>query len=52
MESQTHKDSFQTSNDVVVDPESEPEKVLCSHCLRNAKNGVKCKGIYVIDEYY
>jgi hypothetical protein len=52
VESQPQKDPCQASNDVSVNPESEPEKILCSHCLRTAKNGIKCKGICVADDAY
>jgi hypothetical protein len=52
VESQTQKDLCQASNDAPVNPESEPEKILCSHCLRTAKNGIKCKGICVADNDY
>jgi hypothetical protein len=52
VESQTQKDPFQASNDVSVNSESEPEKILCSHCLRIAKNGIKCKGICVANDDY
>jgi hypothetical protein len=33
-------------------PAAEPEKVLCPHCLRTAKNGIKCQGICVADSDY
>ncbi len=32
--------------------ESEPEKILCPHCLRTATNGIKCKGICVAESDY
>jgi hypothetical protein len=43
VESQTQKDLFQASNDIVVNPESEPAIILCFHYLRAAKNRIKCK---------
>jgi hypothetical protein len=33
-------------------PTAEPDKVLCPHCLRTAKNGIKCQGICVADSEY
>jgi hypothetical protein len=33
-------------------PAAESEKVLCPHCLRTAKNGIKCQGICVADSDY
>jgi len=32
--------------------ESEPEKILCPHCLRTNTNGIKCKGICVAESDY
>jgi hypothetical protein len=31
---------------------TQEEKILCSHCLRTATNGIKCKGICVADDNY
>jgi hypothetical protein len=48
----TETDKLQTSIDVKIDPEAEPPKVLCPHCLRTATNGIQCKGICVADNDY
>jgi hypothetical protein len=34
------------------DRSTNEEKVLCSHCLRTATNGIKCKGMCVADSDY
>ena len=28
------------------------EKILCKHCLRTAKNGIRCLGMCVADNDY
>jgi hypothetical protein len=33
-------------------PKSDAEKILCSHCLRTATNGIKCQGICVANSGY
>ena len=33
-------------------PETKPEPILCTHCLRTATNGIKCQGICVADSNY
>ena len=30
----------------------EKEKILCSHCMRTASNGVRCLGMCVADNDY
>ena len=32
--------------------EKKDEKILCSHCLRTASNGIRCMGICVADNDY
>lgn len=49
---QTEKDFFPASTNRNINPETEKEKVLCSHCQRTATNGIKCKGICVADNDY
>ena len=35
------------SNDLV-----DKEKILCSHCMRTASNGIRCLGMCVADNDY
>jgi hypothetical protein len=44
--------SASSDNDTIVDRAAIPEKIICSHCLRTATNGIKCKGICVADSDY
>ena len=30
----------------------EKEKILCSHCMRSASNGIRCLGMCVADNDY
>ena len=30
----------------------EKEKILCSHCMRTASNGIRCLGMCVADNEY
>ena len=30
----------------------EKEKILCSHCMRTASNGIRCLGMCVADDGY
>jgi hypothetical protein len=38
--------------DITNTQKLEPEKILCQHCKRTAKNGIKCQGICVADSDY
>jgi hypothetical protein len=49
---QTEKDKLQDHTHTTSDRETEPEKILCSHCQRTATNGIKCKGICVAESDY
>jgi hypothetical protein len=49
---QNENDKSQTSNGININQQTENEKILCSHCLRTATNGIKCKGICVADSDY
>lgn len=33
-------------------PQPEEDRILCPHCRRTARNGIKCKGICVADSDY
>jgi hypothetical protein len=46
------RDKSPASSNTQVDRSSEPEKIICPHCLRTATNGIKCKGICVADSDY
>lgn len=48
----TDKEKLQVNPEIQTHPEPETEKILCSHCLRTASNGIKCKGICVADSDY
>jgi hypothetical protein len=48
----THKSQPQKSFERKNDRATNEEKVLCSHCLRTATNGIKCKGMCVADSDY
>jgi hypothetical protein len=52
MKLQTENDKPQANNNTKNEPETENEKILCSHCQRTATNGIKCKGICVADNDY
>jgi hypothetical protein len=49
---QTEAEKLQATINAKIDREAEPPKVLCSHCLRTATNGIQCKGICVADNDY
>jgi len=51
---QTEKDHLQetTQEKTPSESESESEKVLCPHCQRTARNGIKCQGICISDSDY
>jgi hypothetical protein len=49
---QTEKCQQRASINKEIKPETENEKILCSHCQRTATNGIKCKGICVADSDY
>ncbi len=56
---QTDRDNLPASTKIDLDDLStklqQPltsEKIICSHCLRTATNGIKCKGICVADSDY
>ncbi len=49
---QTEKDQPQSDTSINTIKKSEADNVLCSHCLRTASNGIKCKGICVSDNDY
>jgi hypothetical protein len=40
------------TNSGFQNPETKPEIILCTHCLRTATNGIKCQGICVADSNY
>ncbi|MBD2596827.1 hypothetical protein H6G74_21195 [Nostoc spongiaeforme FACHB-130] len=52
VQSQTEKDKLQANTNLAINQEISAEKILCPHCLRTAKNGIKCKGICVADSDY
>ncbi|BAZ40834.1 hypothetical protein NIES4101_67950 [Calothrix sp. NIES-4101] len=49
---QNERDNLPASDNIKINPDTENEKVLCSHCQRTATNGIKCKGICVADSDY
>lgn len=49
---QTEKGKLPASAQTKIEPETDTEKILCSHCKRTATNGLKCKGICVADSDY
>jgi len=48
----TEKDHLQVKADIQINEAVSEERVLCFHCKRTAKNGIKCKGICVSDNEY
>jgi hypothetical protein len=49
---QTDTDKPQEIIDAKLSPATEAETILCAHCQRTATNGMKCKGICVVDSDY
>ncbi len=52
VELQIDQDKLEAITNIKISQETETEKILCSHCQRTARNGVKCKGICVADDDY
>jgi hypothetical protein len=48
----SHRDDCKRAIKEELNPEKILEKILCDHCLRTAKNGIKCQGICVADSNY
>ena len=45
----THDKTIETHESKVL---PKKEKILCSHCMRTASNGVRCLGMCVADNDY
>ena len=46
------KNESNKENQIITESINESEKILCHHCGRTAKNGIRCVGICVADNDY
>ena len=44
--------SFKDQNNSKINLTSDKDPILCNHCKRTAKNGVRCLGMCVADNDY
>ena len=50
--SDSENDNNYEQNNKINEIKTKEEKILCNHCGRTAKNGIRCLGICVADNDY
>ena len=46
------KETSTSTDSAVEEMSSNEERILCNHCQRTAKNGIRCMGMCVADSDY